>query len=360
MNTKSHEGEMIRLEHGSGGALSRELIEEIIYPRFRSGSYAELSDATAIDLGAMAETPDVPAEPEQAAGSSFPGLFMTTDSFVVDPLFFPGGDIGSLAVNGTCNDLAVSGARPRFLSCALILEEGLRIDDLIRVLDSAAEAASAAEVRVVTGDTKVVPAGKGGGLYINTCGVGVRVARGALDASHIRPGDRVIVTAPIGAHGITVLAARERLSVGGSLKSDCANLFPVCHSLYSLEDELRFLRDATRGGVAAVLNEIASGRDFGLVLREADIPVEPDVAAVAKLLGLQPIEIANEGVAVAIVSAGAADEAISALHGLDLGNRAAVIGAVTDTDPGRVVMETRIGGRRIVDLPRGLLLPRIC
>ena len=176
----------------------------------------------------------------------------------------------------------------------------------------------------------------------------------------IREGDCVIVTAPIGAHGITVLAAREQLRVGGALRSDCANLHPVCRALYDLGDDLRFMRDATRGGVAAVINEITAGRDFGIVLRESEIPVDTDVAAVARLLGLQPIEIANEGVAVAVVSAEVAERSIAILHSLELGAHAAVIGTVTSSDAGRVIMETRVGGRRIVDLPRGLLLPRIC
>jgi len=330
----------IRLEHGSGGALSRELVEEVIYRRFRGPAYRELGDAA--PLAASAET------------------VFTTDTYVVDPLFFPGGDIGRLAVFGTCNDLSVSGGLPRWLSLALVLEEGVRIDTLERVVDSVAAACAEAGVQVVTGDTKVVPSGKGGGIYVNTAGVGERVFRRALSPERVEPGDALIVSGPVGSHGIAVLAAREGLSVGSGVRSDCAFLHPLCAELFELGEELRFLRDATRGGAAAILNELCTGGSFGVRVREAAFPVREEVATASDLLGLNPLEIANEGVLVAVAAAEAAERALGALRKQPLGREAAVVGEVTEAHPGRVIMETRIGGRRLLDFPRGLLLPRIC
>ncbi len=335
-----NDGKYITLEHGSGGALSRELVEALIYPRFGGEQYPELSDATRFSLS--------------------PPLCLTTDSYTVDPPFFPGSDLGRLAVFGTCNDLAVSGARPRFLSLALILEEGFPFSDLERVLDSLRTAAREADVAVLTGDTKVVPRGKGGGLYINTSGIGEASARAPLSAKAIRPGDAVIVSGPVGAHGIAVLAARERLSVGGGIRSDCDFLYPLCRPLLELESELRFMRDATRGGLAAVLGEAALDSGLGLELSESSVPVDDDVRTVAEILGLHPLEIANEGVFVAIVSRNVADRALASLRALSLGERASVIGSVVEAHPGVVALETEIGGRRVLGLPRGLLLPRIC
>lgn len=332
-------GERIRLEHGSGGALSRELVEEVIYPRFRGSGYPDLLDAT------------------EVAGVSRPVL--TTDSFVVDPLFFPGGDIGKLAVYGSCNDLAVSGARPIALTLGAILEEGFAVRDLEAVLDSIVEACIAAEVSVVTGDTKVVPRGTGGGLYLNSAGLGTRITTVSLDASRIVAGDRCLVSGPMGAHGIAVLAAREGLPVGSAISSDCANLFPATRVLCDLGEDLRVMRDATRGGVSAVLNELVGSLDSGALLSEDAIPVDPDVSAVADTLGLNPLEIANEGLFVAVVSDTVAERAV-ALLGESGFPEAAIIGAMVADYPGRVVLETRIGGRRMVDTPRGLLLPRIC
>ena len=330
----------VRLEHGSGGALSRELVEQVIHPFFRGASYEELADAAPFTLGG-------------------PGR-ITTDSYVVDPPFFPGGNIGSLAVIGTCNDLAVSGASPVCLTLGLVIEEGFAMASLEAALEGAAAAAAEARVPVVTGDTKVVPTGKGGGLFINTTGVGeLRFAPG-ISARRIEPGDRVLVSAPVGAHGIAVLAAREKLSVGADLRSDCALLYPLCAALFGLAADLRFLRDATRGGLAAVLNEIA--RDAGLALEvdEGAVPVDPAVASVADLLGLDPLEIANEGVLVAVVAARSAERALAALRGHALGSRAAIVGEVKAERTGRVTLATRVGGRRILDFPRGILLPRIC
>jgi hydrogenase expression/formation protein HypE len=278
----------------------------------------------------------------------------------VDPPFFPGGDIGRLAVFGTCNDLAVCGATPLALSLGLVLEEGFRLEDLRRVLHSVRTAADEAGVRVITGDTKVVPAGKGGGIYLNTAGVGRADPGLSLSPARMREGDRVLVSAPVGAHGLAVLAARESLQVGASLASDCANLHPLCAGLSALGPALRCMRDATRGGVAAVVNELASGSDLGLALVEEDFPVDGTVAAAAGLLGLNPLEIANEGVLVAVVDSEAAGRAIEILRAHPLGRQARCVGSVAVGYPGRVVLETSIGGRRFLDMPRGLLLPRIC
>ena len=333
-------GDTVRIEHGSGGALSRDLVQQVIYPAFRSDSYPELLDAGAVGDGS--------------------DLLLTTDGYVVDPPFFPGGDIGRLAIFGTCNDLAVSGARPVCISVALVIEEGFPLDDVRRAVESAAAAAREAGVRVVTGDTKVVPRGKGGGLFITTAGVGRKVFPHSLSPRRIKEGDLVILSGPIGAHGLTVLAARESLPVGSSLRSDAACLFPAAESLFSLGGELRFLRDATRGGLSSVLNEVVQGADWGVRVVEEDLPISPEVRTVSSLLGLNPMEIANEGVFVAVVSPGAESQALSALRAQPLGRDARTVGRVTAETPGRVLAETRVGGTRVVDFPRGLLLPRIC
>jgi hydrogenase expression/formation protein HypE len=350
-------GNSVRLEHGSGGALSRELVETVIYPAFRSAAYPELADASPVSPGA--------------------DLLVTTDGYVVDPPFFPGGDVGMLSVFGTCNDLAVSGAAPVCLSLALILEEGFPLEALGRVLESAARAAALAGTRIVTGDTKVVPRGTGGGVYVTTTGVGRRVFPRPLSPSRIREGDAVIVSGPLGAHGLAVLAARESLPVGASLRSDAALLYPLASALFPLDGRLRFMRDATRGGASAVLNEVASSLGalpvrLGIEVDEEAFPVTPEVRTVSSLLGLNPLEVANEGVLVAVVEAGAEAEATAALRrcpggggtlaetGSADGTSAAVVGHVTRGHPGQVMLRTRVGGTRRLDFPRGLLLPRIC
>jgi len=329
----------IRLEHGSGGALSRELVDEVIFPRFSGPSYADLNDASEV-------TP-------------LRRPCMTTDSFVVDPIFFPGSDIGKLAVFGSCNDLAVSGARPIALSLGLILEEGLPIETLERVLDSVSAGCEEAGVAIVTGDTKVVPKGAGGGIYINTAALGDMEFEGRLTTDAMACGDRIVISGPIGAHGIAVLGAREGLPVSPNILSDCRNLYPFCRALYPLGSELRIMRDATRGGIAAITNELVDGRPVSIVLDEERIPVEPEVAAASRLLGLNPLEIANEGVFVTVVDGSSAAGAVRRLKRAGCSS-AAIIGEVTAENPGRVVLETSVGGHRILDLPRGLLLPRIC
>jgi hydrogenase expression/formation protein HypE len=334
------EAGFIRLEHGSGGALSRELVEELLYPILRTEAYPELSDAGAMEPGS--ET------------------LVTTDGYVVDPPFFPGGDIGALAVYGTCNDLSVSGAVPVCLALAAVLEEGFPIADLKRIVDSLAKASVEAGVRVVTGDTKVVPRGRGGGVFLTTTGLGKRVFPLPLTPRRIRSGDRVVLSGPVGSHGLAVLAARESLPVGSGLRSDLALLSPLCEALYGLGGELRFMRDVTRGGVAAVLNEIAQGAPWGVLVEEEAVPVLENVRATAEILGLNPLEIANEGVLLAVVSSGALDSALSLLRSHPLGRDARCIATAGEEDPGKVYLSTGIGGRRRLDFPRGLLLPRIC
>jgi hydrogenase expression/formation protein HypE len=313
---------------------------EIIYPAFKTDLYSELSDAT-----------------------GFPRIdrpMFTTDTYVIDPPVFPGGDIGKLAVFGTCNDLAVAGAKPLYLSLGLVLEEGFSLATLKEILYSAAEAAREAGVRILTGDTKVVPQGKGGGIFINTSGVGDRITDSPLTGGNIEGGDEIIVSGPVGSHGIAILTAREGLDVGAGIRSDCASLFPMCEELTSLGQNLKFMRDATRGGVAAILNEIVSGTDIGIDVSENGFPVLDPVRSVSEILGLNPLEIANEGVFAAIVASGCGEEAVSMLRGFEEGKHASLVGKAAEDHPGKVIMETVIGGRRILDFPRGLLLPRIC
>ena len=331
---------LVRLEHGSGGALSRELVESLIHPLFRGTAYPELSDAGPIEPGSE--------------------ILLSTDGYVVDPPFFPGGDIGRLSILGTCNDLAVCGARPLCISLALVVEEGFRIAELRGILESAAQAARETGARIVTGDTKVVPRGKGGGVFVTTTGVGRREFAGSLSPSLLREGDSILVSGPVGAHGLAVLAARESLPVGGTLRSDAAFLFPLVRRLFPLGESLRFMRDATRGGVAAVLNETVRGGFVGLEVEEELFPLAEDVRTVSDLLGLNPLEVANEGVFVAVVAGETEGEALAALRGHPLGKEARSVGRVTRSRPGTVILRTRIGGRRILDMPRGLLLPRIC
>jgi len=331
---------VIKLEHGSGGALSRELVEHIIYPLLKSDIYSDLSDATL--LGNIADP------------------MMTTDTYVIDPPMFPGGDIGELAVFGTSNDLAVSGGKPLFLSMGLVLEEGFSTATLRDVVKSAASAARKWGVTIVTGDTKVVPAGKGGGIFINTTGIGERMFKKPLSPERIGNGDEIVVSGPVGSHGISILAAREKLSVGSSLESDCAFLYPLCESLFALDENLRFMRDATRGGIAAILNEITQGRNWGIDVKEHLFPITQQVKSVSEILGLNPLEVANEGVFVAVVAPGEGRRTVGLLNRFKEGAQAQVVGSVTSEHPGKVILETSIGGRRILDFPRGLLLPRIC
>ena len=334
--------ERITLAHGAGGKATHTLIEAVFLEAFRNPVLEQLED------GASLAT---------AAGR----LAFTTDSFVVSPLFFPGGDIGDLAVNGTVNDLAMCGARPLYLSAGFILEEGFPVADLQRIVASMAAAAQVAGVQVVTGDTKVVQRGKADGCYINTAGVGLLDRPHALSAASARPGDSVLVSGPIGDHGITVMLARGELDISADIRSDTAPLHEIAAALLDAAgDGVRLLRDATRGGVATICNEVATASQVAVVLDERAIPVRPVVTGASELLGIDPLYVACEGRLVAVVAPDRADAALDALRSHPLGEGAAMIGTVKDDPPGLVLLRTAFGGTRIVDLLVGDPLPRIC
>jgi hydrogenase expression/formation protein HypE len=333
---------MVVLGHGSGGRLSADLVEKLLLPALRNPALEALDDQAQIAIGTGTR------------------LAFTTDSYVVSPIFFPDGDIGELAVNGTVNDLAVGGARPIALSLALILEEGFPMSDLRRVVASIHAAAERARVPVVTGDTKVVPHGKGDGIYINTSGLGL-VPRGVdLGSARVTPGDAVLLSGTVADHGVAVMARREGLELAGELVSDTAPLHDLCRRLLEACPDAHAMRDPTRGGLAATLVEIASRRKVGIDVSEADVPVKDDVRGVCEILGLDPWLVANEGKLVAFVPEGRAAAALAALRAHPLGRHAARIGTVTDAHPGSVVARTRFGSTRVVDLPLHELLPRIC
>ncbi|MGE5289337.1 MAG: hydrogenase expression/formation protein HypE [Micromonosporaceae bacterium] len=331
----------ITMSHGSGGKATRTLVEALFLEAFRNPLLEPLEDAAQLTLN----------------GSR---LALTTDSFVVSPLFFPGGDIGDLAVNGTVNDLAVSGATPLYLSAAFILEEGFAVADLDRIVASMTRAARAAGVQVVTGDTKVVQKGKADGCYINTAGVGVIGRPVTLGVACARPGDAVIVSGPIGDHGVTIMLARGELDIEADLASDTAPLNGLAESILSATSGVRALRDATRGGVATILNEVAAASGVSVVVSEERIPVRTQVRGACELLGIDPLYVACEGRLVAVVDGAEAGPALDAMHAHPLGGQAAIIGHVAAEPPGIVLLETAFGGTRIVDMLIGDPLPRIC
>jgi hydrogenase expression/formation protein HypE len=331
----------ITLSHGAGGKATHNLIEAIFLDAFRNPELEQLSDAASVRVGDTR-------------------LAFTTDSYVVSPLFFPGGDIGELAINGTVNDLAMAGARPLVISAGFILEEGFPTDDLRRVVASMAAAAKAAGVQIVTGDTKVVQRGKGDGCYINTAGIGVRERSVELNAANARPGDVVLVSGPIGDHGVTVMLARGELDLIADVVSATAPLHELAAALLDAAPDTRLLRDATRGGVATILNEVATASKTAVVVDEEAVPVRPEVRGASELLGIDPLYVACEGRLVAVVPPEQADAALAALHGHPLGEGAAVIGRVGDDPPGLVLLKTTFGGTRIVDMLVGDPLPRIC
>ncbi|MET8907751.1 hydrogenase expression/formation protein HypE [Micromonospora sp. NPDC004551] len=331
----------ITLAHGAGGKATHSLIEGVFVEAFRNPVLEELDDGAVLAVG----------------GSR---LVLTTDSYVVSPLFFPGGDIGDLAVNGTVNDLAVSGARPLYLSAGFILEEGFPVADLRRIVASMAAAAERAGVQVVTGDTKVVQRGKADGCYLNTAGVGVLERPVALGTAQVRPGDAIIVSGPIGDHGVTIMLARGELDLAADLASDTAALHGLVDALLDAAPGVRLLRDATRGGVATILNEVAQAAQVAVVVDEAAVPVRPAVTGACELLGIDPLYVACEGRLVAVVDGTQAEAAVAALRGHPLGDGAAVIGRVTADPPGMVLLHTAFGGTRVVDMLVGDPLPRIC
>jgi hydrogenase expression/formation protein HypE len=331
----------ILLGHGSGGKLSAELIQDIFLPAFRNSALARLDDQAIVSVNGMR-------------------LALTTDSFVVKPLFFPGGDIGSLAVHGTVNDLAMGGARPLFLSVAFILEEGLAVETLERVVASMRAAAAEAGMEVVTGDTKVVEKGSGDGLFINTTGIGLVPDGVCLSADQARSGDRVLLSGSLGEHGIAILGQREGLEFESPVESDSAPLHTLVAAMLVATPEIRCLRDPTRGGLASALNEIAAQSGVEIVLDERAIPVREEVKGACELLGLDPLYVANEGKLVAIGAPTAADRLLAAMRAHPLGQGAQIIGIVRESSRGLVTMRTTIGTMRIVDMLSGDQLPRIC
>ncbi|HEX6888964.1 MAG TPA: hydrogenase expression/formation protein HypE [Candidatus Nanopelagicales bacterium] len=342
--------------HGGGGRLSAELVEHLFLPAFDapgdasagaalSGVLRQLGDAAVLGLG-------------PAAGGA--RLAFTTDSYVVRPRFFPGGNIGHLAVHGTINDLAVSGAVPLALAVGMILEEGMPLDELGVIARTMGRAAREAGVAIVTGDTKVVDAGHGDGVYVNTAGVGLVPADVDLGAHRVRPGDRVLVSGPIGAHGIAVLSVRDGLEFESSIVTDSAPLHGLVAALLEAGVAVSIMRDPTRGGLAATLNELAVASGVGVEIVERDVPVPDDVRAACSFLGLDPMQVANEGKLVAFVRGEDAERALEVVRAHPLGAGAGLIGEVVAAHPGLVVARTGIGGTRVVDLPLAEQLPRIC
>jgi hydrogenase expression/formation protein HypE len=334
----------VTLAHGAGGKSSHVLTEALFMPELRNPALEELSDAATL-----------------ATTADGPRLAFSTDAFVVNPLFFPGGDIGELAVNGTVNDLAVAGARPLALSAAFIVEEGFTTADLGRVAASMGRAAAAAGVVVATGDTKVVERGKADGLYIATSGVGLLAPDVDVGHHRIRPGDKVIVSGTIGDHGMAVMMARGELELEGDIRSDTAPLNGLTAALMeAIGDSVRCMRDPTRGGVATVMCELALAAEVGVILHETALPIDRLVNGACEILGIDPLYVANEGKLVAVVAPEAADAAIAAVRQHHLGRGAAIIGEVRPDPPGMVILETAFGGSRVVDMLAGDPLPRIC
>jgi hydrogenase expression/formation protein HypE len=331
----------ILLGHGSGGRLSHDLLADIFLKYFKNEELAKLNDGACLD---------------------FPGksLVFSTDTYVVDPIFFPGGDIGRLAVCGTVNDVAMMGARPLYLSAGFIIEEGLPVSDLERILKSMTDAAAEADVQLVTGDTKVVPRGAADKLFINTAGIGLPLAGAEPSGHNARSGDRIVINGPIADHGITVLAGREGLDLQVDLKSDCAPLNRLVAEILSKIPDIHVLRDPTRGGVATTLNEIAAQSAVGIKLYEAELPVNPPVRAVCEILGLDPLYVANEGKVLIFVPPQQLDNLLNILRSHPYGQSACTIGEVVSAPAGKVYMQSTIGGERLVDMLAGEQLPRIC
>ncbi len=334
--------DQINMAHGAGGKATQSLIEGLFVPAFGGDTLGELGDAGAVEVdGAQ--------------------LAMTTDSYVVKPLRFPGGSIGELAVNGTANDLAVSGAKPLALTLSLVLEEGLPSDELRAEVEAIAAAADRAGVEIVAGDTKVVERGRAEGMYVCTSGIGLRDPRAQLSPSALAPGDRILLSGSIGEHGTAIMMARGEFELDAEIESDTRPLWPAVDALLQAAGpSLRCMRDATRGGVASVLNELARASSVAMIVREGEIPVNPVVAGAAEILGIDPMYVANEGKLVAFVAPDAAEAALSALRSIEGCESAAEIGEVRTEPPGMVLVQTSFGGRRVMDQLVGDPLPRIC
>lgn len=331
----------IVMGHGGGGRLSAELLRKVFLPAYGNKVLAQLEDQATLDW----------------EGGR---LAFTTDAFVVRPLFFPGGDIGKLAVNGTVNDLAVGGARPLYLSAAFILEEGLPIADLERIAASMKEACRVARVTLVTGDTKVVDQGKGDKVFITTSGIGVVPEGVSLSIRAARPGDRIVVSGTLGDHGVAILSQREGIELESALESDTAPLADLAQMALRARPSIRLMRDPTRGGLASTLNELAQASGVGVRIEEERLPLRPEVKGACEILGLDPLYVANEGKLVAVLPAADADRLVETLHEHPLGRNAAVVGEVLADGPGIVRLKSRVGGERMVSLLAGEPLPRIC
>jgi hydrogenase expression/formation protein HypE len=337
----------VLLGHGSGGRLTAELIQRVFLAGYGNDVLAGLEDQATVTIGATTSKPA-------------PRVAMTTDSFVVRPLFFPGGDIGKLAVHGTVNDLAVGGAVPQYLSAAFILEEGLPLDDLARIVASMREACAAANVALVTGDTKVVDRGKGDGVFITTTGLGLVPDGRSLSIRNARPGDCILVSGTIGDHGIAILSVREGLEFETVLESDTAPLNGLAEAILAACPRTRCMRDPTRGGLSSALNELAAASSVGVELDESAVPLRPEVRGACEMLGLDPLYVASEGKLIAVVPGDDAGRVLAAMQAHPLGRDAAVIGRVVADHPGLVVQRSVVGGERVVTLLAGEQLPRIC
>lgn len=329
----------VLMAHGSGGRLAAQLIKKLFRPAFDNPKLQTTHDGAVLDIASSK-------------------IAFTTDSYVVRPLFFPGGDIGSLAINGTVNDLAMCAARPLYISVAFILEEGLAMETLWQVVKSIRAAADKAGVSIVTGDTKVVERGHGDGIYINTTGIGIFEHKIEIAPAQVRAGDAVLISSDIGRHGMAIMAQRENLAFTSAIKSDCASLAPIVMELLKHNIKLHCLRDATRGGLAAVLNEIATDSGLQIDCEESAIPIDDSVREACEILGIDPLHVANEGCFIAFVDPSDADQALNIMKRFS--SRAAWIGTVNEGKAGMVTLRTQIGTRRILDMPLGELLPRIC
>lgn len=332
------DNQRISLAHGSGGKLAHDLIKNRFLTEFKNPILSALADSAVIDL----------------AGTK---LAFTTDSHVVRPLFYPGGDVGKLAIYGTVNDLAVVGAKPLYISCSYLIEEGFDGESLDKITRSIGEAARSAGVLVVTGDTKVVEHGKGDGIFINTAGIGV--CNYQLPQA-IKIGDKVIINGPIGDHEIAIISARGELGLNLKVESDCAPLADLISHVLTASRRIKFMRDPTRGGLATILNEIVEGRDFGILIEEKAIPIREEIKGACSLLGFDPLYLANEGKVAIIVGYEDASRVIDVMRAHPLGREAQIIGEIVKSPKGRVCLKTEIGGTRIVDMPIGTQLPRIC
>lgn len=331
--------EYITLAYGSGGKKTSQLIDKIIVPTFNNSELSKLNDGAILN------------------GSG--EIVFSTDSFVISPYFFPGGDIGKLSVCGTVNDVCMCGGEPKYLSLSLIIEEGFKTEDLIKIIESIKKAADECNVIIATGDTKVVEKGKGDGIFINTAGIGFLVHPG-LGKEKIKPNDAVIVTGTMGDHGICIMAARDNLITTSSLKSDCTSMHRISREIFKYGEAVRILRDPTRGGLATTLNEFVENMDFSIAIDEDKIPIRNSVINACEILGLDPLYSANEGKITAIVDGDAAEDIVNSIKKLPEGKDAAIIGRVASDYKGRVIMKTPLGGSRILSKLTGMQLPRIC